>query len=153
MKMETILGVLMVSALGTLFHFMYQWVPIFPFPHNESIFEHTKLIFFPFVGYGIYYLIRHKERRREAFASLVTAIFVAILVVVVGYYTYSGFIGKNMDAVNILLYYVAVMIGFLIFYKKKILFSYYNSIIYLIILFILIVIWTYFPPNLAFFWS
>lgn len=153
MKKEALFGVLMVCAIGTLFHFIYNWIPIFIFPQNESIFEHTKLVIFPFIIYGIYYLIRNKQDRRITFSSLISAIFVAIAIIVMGYYTYSGFIGKNIDAVNIILYYIGVIGGFLVFYKKKTLFSFYNSIIYCMILFIMIVVWSYFPPDLAFFLS
>lgn len=153
MKKEALFGVLMVCAMGTLFHFIYEWIPIFIFPQNESIFEHTKLVVFPFILYGTYYLIRYKDDRRTSFSSLLSAMVISILIIITGYYTYSGFIGKNIDAVNIILYYIGVIAGFLFFYKKKTLFSFHNSIIYFIIIFIMIVVWSYFPPDLAFFWS
>lgn len=153
MKKEALFGVFMVCAMGTLFHFIYEWIPIFVFPQNESIFEHTKLVVFPFILYGTYYLIRYKEDRRASFSSLISAMVISIIIIITGYYTYSGFIGKNIDAVNIILYYIGVIAGFLFFYKKKTLFSFHNSIIYFIIIFIMIVVWSYFPPDLAFFWS
>ncbi len=141
----------MVSILGTLFHFAYDFIPIFFFPKNESIFEHTKLILFPFLIYGFSSLPFIKESRREYFASFISAIFISILFTIVSYYTYSGFIGSNIDVVNIILYYVSVLIGFYFIYKKKILMSFYNSIIYLIILLVLVIVFTYYPPELAFF--
>lgn len=151
MKKLTILGVLVVSALGTLFHFTYQWVPIFIFPSNESIFEHMKLIVFPFLLYFLGCLFFYKGDKASLFSSFVSAILTSILVVIVSYYTYSGFIGKNIDVVNIILYYVSILVGFIWIYKKKTLVSFSNSIIFLLVLFILVVVFSFYPPNLSFF--
>ena len=71
--------------------------------------------------------------------------------VIVSYYTYSGFIGKNIDAVNIILYFIGVAIGFVLIYKKKTLFSFSNSVIFLFILLTLVTLFSFLPPNLSFF--
>lgn len=53
-----IIGVLVTSVLGTLFHFTYDWsgqnflVGLFT-PVSESTWEHMKLLFFPMLLYGI----------------------------------------------------------------------------------------------------
>ncbi|MDE6660891.1 MAG: hypothetical protein K2J93_03580, partial [Anaeroplasmataceae bacterium] len=119
MKKLTIIGVLVVSILGTLFHFMYKWIPLFIFPMNESIFEHCKLILFPFIIYYLCCLFFYKEDKSRLFSSFVSAILVAIGIIITGYYTYSGILGFDVDAVNIILYYVAVIVGFVLIYKKK----------------------------------
>lgn len=151
MKKLTIIGVLVVSALGTLFHFIYQWIPIFIFPSSESIFEHMKLIVFPFLFYFVGCLFFYKGDKANLFSSFITAILTSILCVIVFYYTYSGFIGKNIDVVNIIIYYVSVILGFIWIYKKKTLVSFSNSIIFLLILFILITVFSFYPPDLSFF--
>lgn len=151
MKKLTIIGVLVVSALGTLFHFMYEWVPIFIFPSNESIFEHMKLIVFPFILYCLCCMPFYKEDRGQLFSFFVSAIFVSMSIVIVSYYTYSGFIGRNIDVVNILLYFVAIIVGFVLIYKKKTLVSFSNSVIFLIILCALITMFSFYPPSLSFF--
>ena len=52
LKSYIITGIIFVSIVGTLFHFVYEWsgnnilIGLFT-PINESIWEHTKLIFFP----------------------------------------------------------------------------------------------------------
>lgn len=63
MKKYCIIGVLIVSVLGTLFHFGYTLLEIFIIPKNESIFEHTKLILFLF--YSIYLRVYHFTKRIE----------------------------------------------------------------------------------------
>lgn len=151
MKKICILGVLIVAILGTLFHFLYQYVPSFIFPKNESIFEHLKLVLFPFLIYGLISIFFIKDDKPRYFASIVSAIVVSMLFVVVSYYVYSGILGFNVMWVDILIFYLAVMLGFYFVYKKKLLFSFNNSIIALIIILICVILFTYLPPDLAFF--
>ena len=150
MKKLTIIGFLSVSALGTLFHFMYEWLPIFIFPINESIFEHMKLVLFPFLLFIAATLPFYKDKG-VLFSSSVTAIFVSMACIVVSYYVYSGFLGFNVDAVNIILYYVGILVGFYFIYKKKTLISVSNSVIFLLIALILVVVFSFYPPDLGFF--
>ncbi len=151
MKKLTVIGVLTVSALGTLFHFMYEWIPIFFFPRNESIFEHTKLLLFPFLLYLGACLPFYKEDKKRLVSSFIFAIFVSIAFIIVAYYTYSGFLGFNVDAVNIILFYLAVLLGFFFIYKKMTPIGFSNGIIFLMILIILTVVFSYYPPDLSFF--
>lgn len=151
MKKLSIIGVLVVSALGTLFHFMYEWLPLYIFPMNESIFEHCKLILFPFLIYFLGAVFFYKEDKMQLFSSFFSAILISIAFMIVVYYTYSGILGYNVDAVNIILYYISVGIGFLLIYKKKTFVSFSNSVVFLLILFLLISIFSFYPPNLSFF--
>lgn len=151
MKKLSIIGVLVVFALGTLFHFLYKWAPLFIFPMNESIFEHCKLILFPFLIYMCCCLPFYKEDKDKLFSSFISAILISIIVVIMVYYTYSGILGYEIEAVNIGLYYIAVSIGFFCIYKKKTLISFSNSIVFLIILLILFILFSFYPPNLDFF--
>lgn len=151
MKKYCIIGVLIVSVLGTLFHFGYTLLPIFIFPKNESIFEHTKLILFPFLLYLFASLPFYKENRETLFSNFVFAIICSIMFIIIFYYTYSGVLGKNIDFINIVLYYLGVIFGFIIIYKKKTPLDFSNSIIFIIILIILMVTFTYYPLDIPFF--
>lgn len=151
MKKYCIIGVLIVSVLGTLFHFGYALLPIFIFPKNESIFEHTKLILFPFLLYLFASLPFYKENRETLFSNFVFAIICSIMFIIIFYYTYSGVLGKNIDFINIVLYYLGVIFGFIIIYKKKTPLDFSNSIIFIIILIILTVTFTYYPLDIPFF--
>ncbi|MDE6655489.1 MAG: hypothetical protein K2J85_00690, partial [Anaeroplasmataceae bacterium] len=108
MKKLTIIGVLVTSVLGTLFHFMYEWVPLLIFPINESIFEHCKLIIFPYLIFYFCSIPFYNEDKTALFSSFVSAIFTSLAIMIILYYTYSGFLGFNVDAVNIIIYYIAV---------------------------------------------
>ncbi|MDE5856157.1 MAG: hypothetical protein K2H06_03825, partial [Anaeroplasmataceae bacterium] len=78
-------------------------------------------------------------------------IFLSIAIIIVGYYTYSGIIGYDIDAVNIILYYISVLIGFILIYKKKTFVSFSNSVIFLLIMIILVTVFSFYPPSLSFF--
>ena len=52
LKKTELVSFVIASALGVLFHFMYEWtgenaIAGLFFPINESTWEHLKLIFFP----------------------------------------------------------------------------------------------------------
>ena len=96
-------------------------------------------------------MIFYNGDRGELIPSFFTAILASSFFIVSAYYTYSGFLGYNIDVVNIIIYYFSVILGFFIIYKKMTLFSFGNSVIFMIILFILVGVLTYYPPNLAFF--
>lgn len=151
MKKLLLIGVPVVSIMGTLFHFLYDYIPVFIFPQNESIFEHLKLIFYPFWIYFLITFIFYKDDKRELFKSFFLATLISMGFIVVAYYTYSGIIGKSVDFVNIIIYYLAVILGFYFIYKKKILLDYHNSIIFFVIINILFVVLTFYPLSIAFF--
>lgn len=64
-KINAVLEFIIVGAIGTLWHFVYDWTGDnhfigFFFPVNESTWEHLKLIFFPALIYSVieYYVIK-----------------------------------------------------------------------------------------------
>ena len=93
----------------------------------------------------------YKEDKKRLVSSFIFAIFVSIAFIIVAYYTYSGFLGFNVDAVNIILFYLAVLLGFFFIYKKMTPIGFSNGIIFLMILIILTVVFSYYPPDLSFF--
>lgn len=153
MKKYIMIGVLVVSALGTLFHFLYRWVPILIFPSSESIFEHLKLVVFPFLVFYFLSVPFYKEDRFALFSSFVTAIFLSMAFIVISYYTYSGILGYSIEAVDSIIYYVSIVLGFIGIYKKKTLMSNSNSVVFLLICILLIFVFSFYPPQISFFRS
>ena len=151
MKWISIIGIVFVSIFGTLFHFAYDLIPIFIFPMNESIFEHTKLIIVPMLLYFCLVLLFRIEDKKKIFSSFVTAILSGILIIVSGYYTYSGILGYDVDWINIIIFFISVISSFIIIYKKKTLFDFTNSVVVLGILLILMTLFSYYPLDIAFF--
>lgn len=148
-----IFSFLIITTIGFISHFAYDILD-FPFlktifPANESVFEHIKLIYFPalfFILFDSFYSGEEKVLQINTFA-LICAIFFMIS----AYYTYSGIIGKNIDFMNILIFYLSFLLFFIIRYKKITPFDRTNSVIILLILFILIEIFTFKPLNIPFF--
>ena len=80
LKKEMIKGILFVSIVGTLWHFVYEWsgqnpiVGLF-FPVNESTWEHMKLLFFPMLLYTLYAY----KKLKDAFPCIPSALLYGIL--------------------------------------------------------------------------
>ena len=148
-----IISYVVVCLFGVFSHFAYDILD-FPFlkvifPTNESIFEHLKLIVFPALFFTIFDVLYSKDK--DAFKIDIFGLLVALIFLIMSYYTYSGIIGKNIDFMNILLFLISFLIFFIIRYKKITPFGKTNSVIVLIIIILLIEIFTFKPLNIPFF--
>lgn len=148
-----IISYVVVCLFGVFSHFTYDILD-FPFlkvifPTNESIFEHLKLIVFPALFFTIFDVLYSKDK--DAFKIDIFGLLVALIFLIMSYYTYSGIIGKNIDFMNILLFLISFLIFFIIRYKKITPFGKTNSVIVLIIIILLIEIFTFKPLNIPFF--
>jgi len=153
-KINLIVGFVVVSALGFLFHFAYDFIGLsglkVVFPQNESIFEHLKTFIFPALIYMIIDIIVTKERY-NIFSSYISGIIVASIFMIAGYFTYSGIIGMNIDWVNILIFFICVAIIFYYRYKKITLFEGSNSVIAFIVYLVIIEVFTFYPTDINLF--
>lgn len=124
-KLE-IIGFFFVGVFGTLAHFAYDFfnsnfiVGLFT-ATNESTFEHLKLFLYPFL---IYTIIEYFILRKNYFAYIDNFICAKTLGLITGlisiitlFYTYIGVLGFNVDFVNILIFFIAVFLAFLVSYK------------------------------------
>ena len=162
MRIKTwqIITVIICIILGTLLHFTYEWsgenmtVGLFS-AVNESTWEHLKLVFYPmFLMAIIGYFIIGKRSDNYWFAQAL-GILVAIIFIIVFFYTYTGIIGQNFAPVDIGTFIVAILLGELATYKLLISRKSYNaeliSIIFLIILFLSFILYTFNPPQIPLF--
>lgn len=112
-KTAELISFIIAGILGVLFHFVYGWsgenrLLGFFVPVNESTWEHLKLIFYPIalVSTIEYYL---SGIRFENFLCIkVRSIRVGMLCVITLFYTYSGILGKAIDWINILVYFISL---------------------------------------------
>ncbi len=151
-----------ISILGTLGHFVYEWsgkpylVGLF-FPVNESTWEHLKLLFFPAVIYSAVEYLTLKEKPKNYITATAISVIIGMLSIIVMFYTYQGVIGRNIDILNILIYYMGVIVT--VFAEQKIIkrgvfSSEFLNIIFLAIIFltaVLFVFFSYNPPALGIF--
>jgi hypothetical protein len=115
-----ILGIPVISIIGSLMHFIYEWsgnsliVGIFA-PINESVWEHLKLSFWPaFIWWLIGYLYLSKNNMvptAQWFVSCAIAELVYPLVILSFYYTYTGALGIESLILDIFSFFLAVALG------------------------------------------
>jgi hypothetical protein len=159
-----IAGVAFVSVLGTLAHFFFEWskgnlfVGLFC-PVNESTWEHLKLLFFPFFVYSLieYWLIG-KNWKNFWFAKAI-AVIIGMVFIVVGFYTYSGVLGRNFMIADIALFFISVFLSFGIsYYLLRKGFCYGRKwqvmgVLAFVVISALFMLFTFYPPQIHLFWD
>ncbi|MCD2491543.1 DUF6512 family protein [Lacrimispora sp. NSJ-141] len=158
----TLLGILLVSVFGSLLHFAYgasgeNFLVGLISPVNESTWEHMKLLFFPMLLYLLLALPRLKSAWPCAVSALPSGILAGIFLIPVLFYTYSGVLGFHNLILDIAVFLVSVVIGFLIFYRRTLNCRSKKYTLFLNLLLMVIVVlfflFTYFPPSIGLFVS
>ena len=161
-KKRIIIDIIIISILGTLLHFTYEWsgnnafVGVFS-AVSESVWEHLKLLFWPVFLLSIIEYFLFERRNRCFLPARFIAVVTGMLTIVTLFYTISGVLGRNIDYINIAIYYIAVIVTFVISHiieknvsnKCRILLP--LSFVGFIIIAFLFVIWTNNPPTLGIF--
>jgi hypothetical protein len=154
-----ILITIFVMIVGTLLHFTFEWsnnnlfVGTFS-PVNESTWEHLKLLFFPMLITTIIGYFYTKPTICNYLFAKFQGILVSISFIIIFFYTYTGIIGTNFAILDIASFFIAVLLGEYISYKKIKSKSTCNNLISIIILLVLclcFIIFTFFPPHIGLF--
>ena len=111
-KRSLILTCLAAMLAGTLLHFVYSWFPcavtaLFS-PINESLWEHTKIIFWPYLAAA---LVLNRGRPGGIYPWLLTAPVLCILMLTAGYLYHIPLGGEAMW-VDIAIYVVVMVLAF-----------------------------------------
>ena len=117
-----IIGAILVCILAPVFHFWFEWsgdnsfVGIFA-AVNESVWEHTKIVYFPFLFYTIaeYFIVKPDLRR--FFAAKTISMALILLIMISFFYTYSGMFGTESLIVDIIFTFVLTILAFYISYR------------------------------------
>ncbi len=161
-KSSALLEFLIIGIVGTLWHFIYEWsgdnavVGIIA-PVNESVWEHLKLLFFPTVIYSVIEYFILKDRPENYIAASTLGLFAGMLAIVTFFYTYTGILGYNVSALDILSFFIGLFTMLII--KKRILrkktfcskTAKYASLFFIILTSVLFGIWTFSPPSIGVF--
>ena len=156
-----IIGFIFVSIIGTINHFLFELlgnsviIGLFC-PVNESVWEHQKLLFFPFLIWSIaeYFLL---ERQNNFFPAKTVGITCGIIFTIAFYYSYKGISGGESMFFDILSFYVGVGISFLISYMIVKNYNKSNnhlsniSVLILILISAVFIIFTFAPPLIPLF--
>ncbi len=116
-KLWQLMGFAVTSFLGTLLHFLYDWLNkakwIAPFSGvNESTWEHIKLLFWPMLIFAIVQSFFFKAYKSFWCVKL-GGILLGILLIPVIFYTYNGVIGKSPDWLNIAIFFITAAIVYI----------------------------------------
>ncbi len=149
--------------MSFVFHFAYEWLNknigiAWLFATNESVWEHSKIIFYPYLIYSIveYFVVKSEISSLKVYLTAKSIpLILCIPVMVTIFFTYSGIIGKNFLAIDILMT-ITIIVAMFIFSYKTITHQYTAKYVYLyasiaVILTILIIIFTYYPIHINLF--
>lgn len=151
-----IINTIFILVSGVLLHFTFEWsnnnvlIGIFS-PVNESTWEHLKLVFFPmlitiFIGHFYF-----KNNFSNYLCSKVQGFILSALFMIISFYTYAGILGTNYSFINIIIFFISVILGQYYSLKKIISNSSCNNLIFLIILLIFFIFFTFSPPRIGLF--
>ena len=158
-----LLGVPVLFLAGTLLHFLYGLTgKVFAAglfaPVNESVWEHLKLVLWPmalwWVG-GYLWASRRWEIDAPAwFAATLAAVLTAQVTIVLLFYFYTGAFGVESLGADVLLFFLAVLLGQIVglrLYQRGSGVSALVPLALLAALLVLFAVFTLVPPNLPLF--
>ena len=103
------------ALAGTALHFLYDWLPnpltALVSPVSESVWEHLKLLFWPYLG-AAWLLVRREAHPWQAWAGHLAALLAMPLALLGVYYTLKA--GLLLEAlwIDLALYYLVLALGF-----------------------------------------
>jgi hypothetical protein len=112
-------GFFVCLGLGVLLHFLYEWSGYNPAaaliaPVNESLWEHGKLYTVPVLLWTAVEAAVVPGALRPMLPARAAALYLMVAGTFVGYYVYTGAVGRNVDWMNIALYVLLLATGFLL---------------------------------------
>mgnify|MGYP001851802528 CR=1 FL=1 len=155
------IDIIVVSILGTLLHFLYEFsggnllVAIFS-AVNESVWEHIKIAVIPTYIVAIFKMWIIEERKCNLWSSLFFKIITLIIIIPLLFYGYKSITNIEILLLDIAIFYISIIISefveFFIQNKIKISAKVEDVFKYLNILLIgVFVLFTFIPPKLELF--
>ncbi len=145
-------------VFGTLNHFIFEWsgdsLLVAPFvPVNESVWEHGKLLFAPFLLYAVVEYFFLKDNPNYLFAKALPLV-VSIPLMIIAFYTYTGILGYNITALDITLAMAIIIAMNVVSYKLLTSGKEYSSktlTVLVAIILGMIILFTFLPPQINLF--
>ena len=155
-----LLGFAVTSVLGTVLHFLYEWLgePVWIAPFsgvNESTWEHMKLLFWPMLIFAATESLFFRERADfwcvKLYGTLLGLALIPFL-----FYGYNSVIGKSPDWLNIAIFFISAAVAYItetVLYSREALHGGNGrlAVIPLCAIALLFTVFTFFPPKLAIF--
>ncbi|HAV77992.1 MAG TPA: hypothetical protein DCX53_11640 [Anaerolineae bacterium] len=155
-------GFFFIGVVGAALHFTYEFsnfssnVVAYFSAVNESTWEHLKMVFFPGLVFSLVEYTYVRDKVNNYLIAKTASLFIMPLVIVVGWYIYAPIVGNYIFAVDLSLFYLAVLTGQIISYKlltRTKLETKYNTIAVgvLSLLIITFSLFTFYPPHIFLF--
>ena len=160
-KLYNIIRFLIISTMGVLLHFTYEWtdknpaVGIFS-AVNDSTWEHLKLIFFPMFALTMWEYIRNSGQPDGFIQARTIGIICGMLFTIVVFYTIYGVFGKPAEFVNIIIYFLSVIFALWIeakVYSSSLKLSPFTCIAILLFIAGTFAVFTFKAPNVGIFYD
>jgi len=156
LKIE-MLGILFISAFGSLLHFTFNWLNRFWLAGtfsavNESTWEHLKLAVVASIIWAILESKVFKVKAPNFLFAKFVSIYLAPILIALFFYSYKAILGHNLLAIDISIFVLAVIISQIVSYKIMVLPEKSQklkaiSFALLGLLLIAFVIFTFYPPH------
>lgn len=156
-----IAGFLFTSILGTFLHFLFDLssqsaVAALVSAVNESIWEHMKLIYYPMLLVALAEYRFWGKNCQRFWCVKLAGIGLALLLIPVLYYTYTGISGVSVDWLNIAIFFLAAGAAFWmenkLFQKEQACNLNAGAAFFLICTIgVVFTILTFYPPEIPFF--
>ena len=155
-----LMGFAIVALLGTLLHFVYEWLGEAEWIAaisgvNESTWEHMKLLFWPMLIYALGQRLAFRERE-DFFSVKLHGALLGLILIPVLYYTYNGVIGHSPDWINIAIFFIAAAVAYI--YEARLLYRGIKhpipsrlALLLLLLIAALFVAFTFYTPRLEIF--
>jgi len=156
-----LIGVAVISALGALLHFVFdwsgQWEPVGVIAAvNESVWEHFKIGFWPTLFYALFEYRFISKFINNFLSAKAAGIYVIPAAIAVLFYSYTAIFGLEILIVDITIFVIAIALGQLTSYKiltLEKLPGWLNTVglILIVIYAISFGVFTFYPPHLEVF--
>ncbi len=154
-----LIGFFMISILGTLLHFLYdltgcKLVALFS-AVNESTWEHMKILFFSMLFFAITEFFNVKDKYGNFWRTKLKGIIVGLVLIPTIFYTLIGIFGTTPDFINIMIFFIVVLISMTYetkHFDKSVIYKFENvSFITICIIAVLFIVFTFYPPIIPLF--
>lgn len=155
-------GFLFIGFIGAALHFTFEMsnysstVVAYFSAVNESTWEHLKMVFFPGLVFALIQYTYVRDVVNNYIIAKVAGLVIMPLVITVGWYIYAPIVGRSYYPADLVLFYLAVLLGQVASYKlltrapleKK--YTQYAIGVFLV-MFVAFSTFTFFPPNIFLF--
>lgn len=158
-RTRIILRYLFIVLFGVFLHYAYELsggnpiVGLFALV-NESVWEHLKLLFFPFLTLTIWDSFTHYKNNLHFLPPRTISILIGMAFQVTCFYTITGIIGRSIAWVNILIFLLSALLVFIVekyVCRKCCRLTIFQAIAILVLWTILFIVFTIAPPALGIF--